>query len=173
MLFILTRRCAAIAPLRHPIVSARSSAILVLAFFLFRTSSANGDSFISSPGISSRRYSRSGSSSPASATARHRSTASRFRDRRRGCTSVPRSHSRRPAAGRLGGGSYDPNDLGLFTVCTHSDLRVSDARRAALSDRLAAVVTAAAAARTATVLSGSRGGFPRASGRRLLLPLSR
>lgn len=63
-----------------------------------------------------------------------------------------------PTGGRLGGGSYDPNDLGLFTVCSIPLCVYQMRRRAALADRIAGVVTVALLL-TATVLSGSRGGF--------------
>jgi len=63
-----------------------------------------------------------------------------------------------PTGGRLGGGSYDPNDLGLFTVCSIPLCVYQMRRRASLADRIAGVVTVALLL-TATVLSGSRGGF--------------
>lgn len=63
-----------------------------------------------------------------------------------------------PTGGRLGGGSYDPNDLGLFTVCTIPLCVYQMRRRAPLPDRVSGFVTVALLL-TATVLSGSRGGF--------------
>lgn len=63
-----------------------------------------------------------------------------------------------PTGGRLGGGSYDPNDLGLFTVCSIPLCVYQMRRRAGLADRIAGLVTVALLL-AATVLSGSRGGF--------------
>jgi O-antigen ligase len=64
----------------------------------------------------------------------------------------------RPGAGRLGGGSYDPNDLGLFTVSTIPLCLYLVRRGASRLDRLVGVA-GLATLMTATVLSGSRGGF--------------
>lgn len=64
----------------------------------------------------------------------------------------------RAGAGRLGGGSYDPNDLGLFTVCTIPICIYLMRRSASFFDRLLGIA-ALALLITATVLSGSRGGF--------------
>lgn len=61
-------------------------------------------------------------------------------------------------AGRLGGGSYDPNDLGLFTVSTMPLCVYLMRRSAGWLDRLIGA-GAAASLMLATVLSGSRGGF--------------
>ena len=63
-----------------------------------------------------------------------------------------------PNGGRLGGGSYDPNDLGLFTVCTIPLCIYMMRRSARWTDRVAGLVTVVLLV-TATVLSGSRGGF--------------
>jgi O-antigen ligase len=63
-----------------------------------------------------------------------------------------------PGAGRLGGGSYDPNDLGLFTVSTIPVCIYLMRRNAPVFDRLLGI-SALALLLTATVLSGSRGGF--------------
>jgi O-antigen ligase len=64
----------------------------------------------------------------------------------------------RPGAGRLGGGSYDPNDLGLFTVSTIPLCLYLMRRGASKLDRLIGVA-GLVALMVATVLSGSRGGF--------------
>lgn len=63
------------------------------------------------------------------------------------------------AAGRLGGkGSYDPNDLGLFTVST-IPLCIYLMRRSARGTERAMGLGAAALLLLGTVESGSRGGF--------------
>ena len=61
-------------------------------------------------------------------------------------------------AGRLGGGSYDPNDLGLFTVSTIPLCVYLIRRGAPTMDRIVGL-GAAAVLLIGTVLSGSRGGF--------------
>jgi O-antigen ligase len=61
-------------------------------------------------------------------------------------------------SGRLGGGSYDPNDLGLFTVSTIPLCIYLMRRQARTGDRIMGLV-ATAVLLFATVLSGSRGGF--------------
>ncbi len=63
-----------------------------------------------------------------------------------------------PTGGRLGGGSYDPNDLGLFTVSTIPLCVYQMRRNAKAWDRVVGLVSVLLLL-VATVLSGSRGGF--------------
>src|SRR5687767_1655732 len=64
----------------------------------------------------------------------------------------------KPTDERLGGGSYDPNDLGLFTVSTLPLCVYFMRRGAPTRDRLIGLF-AGAVLMVATVMSGSRGGF--------------
>jgi O-antigen ligase len=64
----------------------------------------------------------------------------------------------RPGAGRLGGGSYDPNDLGLFTVST-VPLCIYFMRRGGPRLEKVLGLVASVVLLIGTVLSGSRGGF--------------
>ena len=62
-------------------------------------------------------------------------------------------------SGRLGGkGSYDPNDLGLFTVCTIPMCIYLMRRAAPMRDRISGAVSTVVLL-AGTVQSGSRGGF--------------